>query len=180
MSVSEAFRDFKARTRRRPADTARYNDDDMREYRYMVDRDGRIFHDGTEIIDAPTLRFFLRAMQRSPDGRYLVLCQGERNWFEVPDTPFVVQRVGCAADNGRLASVELLFAGGYRETLDASTLEARGGYLDCRVRGGAFPARFGRGAVQQLATFLREDEFGLSLDVDGVTHRIAEGVDSAA
>ena len=47
----------------------------MREYRDVVDRDGRIFHDGSEIIDPLVLRFFLRAMQRSDDGRYLVLCQ---------------------------------------------------------------------------------------------------------
>ena len=47
----------------------------MREYRYVVDRDGRIFHDGSEIIDPLVLRFFLRAMQRSDDGRYRVLCQ---------------------------------------------------------------------------------------------------------
>ena len=47
----------------------------MREYRDVVDRDGRIFHDGSEIIDPIVLRFFLRAMQRSDDSRYLVPCQ---------------------------------------------------------------------------------------------------------
>ena len=41
----------------------------MREYRYTVDLDGRIFHDGSEIIDPLVLRFFLRAMQQtSPTG----------------------------------------------------------------------------------------------------------------
>jgi hypothetical protein len=144
----------------------------MREYRYSVDRDGRIFHDETEIIDAPTLRFFLRAMQRSPDGRYLVVCQGERNWFEVRDTPFVIQRLQCEQDHGRLLSVGLLFAGGYHETLDPSTLEAENGYLYCRVKDGAFRARFGRGAVQQLASFLLENEAGLSLQVGGMKHPI--------
>ena len=64
-----------------------------REYRYRVDRDGRIFHDGTEVVDPAVLRFFLRAMTRTEDGRCLVLCQGERNWFEAPDTPFVIQRL---------------------------------------------------------------------------------------
>ncbi|MBI5629192.1 MAG: hypothetical protein HY953_09755, partial [Candidatus Rokubacteria bacterium] len=64
-----------------------------REYRYRIDREGHIFHDGTEIVDPPTLRFFLLAMTRTPEGRYLAMCQGERNWFEPEDTPFVVQRV---------------------------------------------------------------------------------------
>src|SRR5262249_28669823 len=36
------------------------------------------------------------------------------------------------------------------------SLEAEGPYLYCRVRAGAFRARFGRSAVQQLAPFLVE------------------------
>ena len=52
----------------------------MREYRYTVDLDGRVFHDGSEITDAAVLRFFMRVMDLTPEGRYLVLCQGERNW----------------------------------------------------------------------------------------------------
>jgi hypothetical protein len=146
----------------------------MREYRYSVDRDGRIFHDGTEIIDAPTLRFFLRAMQRLSDGRYLAVCQGERNWFEVRDTPFVIQRVRCDEDRGRLITVELCFAGGYQEILELRSLEAEDGYLYCRVRDGTFRARFGRGAIQQLAPFLLEDETGLSLQIAGTKHPIPE------
>ena len=39
-----------------------------REYRYQVDRDGRVFHDGTEIVDPAVLRFFLRAMTRTAAG----------------------------------------------------------------------------------------------------------------
>jgi hypothetical protein len=65
----------------------------MREYRYRVDSEGRVFHDGSEVLDPLTLRFFLRAMTRTPEGRWLVVCQGERNWFEAEGTPFVVQRV---------------------------------------------------------------------------------------
>lgn len=129
----------------------------MREYRYTVDRDGRIFHEGSEIIDPLVLRFFLLAMQQTPDGRYLVVCQREQNWFETPDTPFVIQRLHCATEHGHLASVELYFAGDHHEPLDPESLEAEGPYLYCRVRGGAFRARFGRNALQQLAPFLAED-----------------------
>jgi hypothetical protein len=130
----------------------------LRDYRYTVDRDGRIFHEGSEIIDPLVLRFFLRAMRCTPEGRYLVVCQGERNWFEAGDTPFVVQRVRCSIEEGRLVAAELLFAGDYHEPLDPGSLEAEGPYLYCRVRGGAFRARFGRSAVQQLAPFLVEDK----------------------
>jgi len=129
----------------------------IREYRYTVDRDGRIFHDGSEIIDPVTLRFFLLAMQHTEDGRYLVICQNERNWFAAHDTPFVVQRVQCRTEHGDLVAVDLHFVGDYREALDPDTLETDGPYLYCRVRRRLFRARLGRTAVQQLAPFLAEE-----------------------
>jgi hypothetical protein len=146
----------------------------MREYRYLVDRDGRILHDGTEVVDPLVLRFFLRAMRRTPDGRYLVVCQGEQNWFEGEDTPFVVRGLGLAVDDGRLGAVELRFAGDYREPLDPDTLEAESGQLFCRIRRGTFRARFGRVAMQQLAPFLTEEGAGAALLLGGRRHPIRD------
>jgi len=145
----------------------------VREYRYTVDREGRVFHDGSEIVDAPTLRFFLLAMRADPDGRHVVLCQGERNWFASDDTPFVVQRVALVGAPGAVEAVELRFAGDYRERLDPATLESVSGVLYCRVRGGAFRARFGRVAMQQLATLLAEDQDGPALVLAGARHPIS-------
>ena len=149
--------------------------DPVREYRYQVDRDGRVFHDGTEIIDGAVLRLFLRTMTRTADGRWLVLCQGERNWFESPDTPFVIQRLRLAVELGQLEAVELVFSGDYREPLDPRTLEAGRDLLFCRVRGGAFRARFGRVAMQQLAPFLCDGEGGSALRLGGTRHPVRNG-----
>jgi hypothetical protein len=146
-----------------------------REYRYRVDRDGRIFHDDTEIVDPGVLRFFLRAMTRTDDGRCLVLCQGERNWFEAADTPFVVQRVRLAMEGPALQAVELCFPGDYREPLDPGTLETERDLLFCRIRGGMFRARFGRVAVQQLAPFLSDEGLGSALLLGGVRHPVRSG-----
>ncbi len=146
----------------------------VREYHYTVDRDGRVFHDGTEIVDPVTLRFFLRAMTLTPDGRWLVVCQGERNWFEAEETPFVVQRLGLTTGATGAAVLDLQLAGDVREPLDPATLESAGGRLYCRVRRGAFPARFGRVAMQQIAPFLVEDAGGIALGLGGVRHRIRE------
>jgi hypothetical protein len=144
----------------------------MREYRYTVDADGRIFHEGSEIVDPAVLRFFLRTLSRAPGDRLVVLCQGEQNWFEAADTPFVVQRLRCRTDGDALVGVELVFAGDYGEPLDASTLETEGGHLYCRVRRGAFRARFGRIALQQLAAFLVESDTHVALELGGITHAI--------
>ena len=144
-------------------------DSGMREYRYTVDRDGRIFHDGSEITDGAVLRFFLLAMQPSADGRYVAMCQGERNDFDASDTPFVVQRLRLAADG---TAIELFFAGDYHEPLDPSTLEDEDGRLYCRVRRGAFRARFGRLALQQLGACMGEREGGLHLHLAGASYPI--------
>ena len=142
----------------------------MRQYRYTVDRDGRIFHDGSEITDGAVLRFFLLAMQPSPDGRYVAMCQGERNDFDASDTPFVVQRLRPDADG---AAIELFFAGDYHEPLDPSTLEEDAdGRLYCRVRRGAFRARFGRVALQQLAPHLSDRGDTPSLHLGASIHSI--------
>lgn len=146
----------------------------MREYRYRVDLERRIFHDGSEIVDPLVLRFFLRAMQQTPEGRYLVLCQGEQNWFEPYDTPFVVQRLRCGIEGGQLASAELCFTGDYREPLDPGSLEAEGGHLFARVRRGSFRARFGRVAMQQIAPFLAEGRDGSALLLRGARYPIRD------
>jgi len=146
----------------------------MREYHYLVDREGRIFHDGTEIVDPAVLRFFLRAMRLCEDGRYLVLCQRERNWFAPHDTPFVAQRLGLIEEAGRVTAVELRFAGDYREPLDPRSLEAGDGGLYCRLRRGAFRARFGRVAMQQLAPLLADHGAGLALVLGGIRYPIRD------
>jgi hypothetical protein len=144
----------------------------VREYHYRVDREGRVFHDGTEVVDPATLRFFLLAMKRTEDGRYLVVCQGEQNWFEAEDTPFVVLRLHLTLDGERLWAAQLGLAGEYREPLDPDGLESEADRLYCRVRGGAFRARFGRTAMQQISPFLGETDGGLALVLGGSRHAI--------
>jgi hypothetical protein len=146
----------------------------MREYRYRVDAEGRVFHDGSEIVDPPTLRFFLLAMTRTPEGRWLAVCQGERNWFEPDETPFVVQRVRPVLRDGAVEGLDLVLAGEYREPLDPETLDSARGRLRCRVRRGAFPARFGRLALQQLGPHLRDEGGQPVLVLGGRRYQILE------
>jgi hypothetical protein len=150
----------------------------MREYHYRADSEGRIFHDGSEIVDPATLRFFVLAMQRASDGRYLVLCQGERNWFEPAlgegDTPLVVQRLRLAVADGQLTSVDVGLPGDHWEALDPASLESELGRLYCRVRRGTLRARLGRVALSQLAPFLSGDDRATTLALGGARHVIAE------
>ena len=146
----------------------------MREYRYRVDGDGRIFHDGSEIVDPATLRFFVLAMQRDADGRHVVMCQGERNWFDAEDTPVVVQRLRLRVEDGALQAVDLGLPGGHWEPLDPASLVAERDRLYVGVRRGQLRARLGRVAMQQLAPYLVDDGPGAALLLAGARHRIAE------
>ena len=74
------------------------------------------------------------------------------------------------ADN--LKAVELCFLGDYREPLVIDSLESEGDQLFCRIRNGAWRARFGRVALQQLAAFLVESENGPAIVINGVRHTI--------
>jgi hypothetical protein len=146
----------------------------MREYQYRVDTEGHVFHDGSEVVDPLTLRFFLLAMTRTSEGRWLAVCQGEQNWFEPDKTPFVVQRVRPVRRDGALDGIDLILAGDYHEPLDPATLESAGGRLYCRVRRGAFPARFGRLALQQLGPHLLDQGGRPSLVLGGRRYLIPE------
>ena len=146
----------------------------MREYHYRVDGDGRVFHDGSEIVDAPTLRFFLLGMRRQPDGRWLVPCQGEQNWFAAEDTPFVVQRlrldVGATAGCARVGSPRRRAAGSARSrrARDRSRpplLPACAAAPSARASGAL--------AMQQLAPYLEESAGRVTLLMAGARHAIA-------
>jgi hypothetical protein len=146
-----------------------------REYRYRVDLDGHIFHDDTEIVDPGVLRFFLLALRQTEDGRWRVMCQGESNWFDPVDTPFVVQRLEPRVGDERLEAITLVFAGDHREPLDPATLVTESGRIFCRVRQGTMIARLGRLAMQQLAPFLTEESGTVMLRLGGSRWPIRAG-----
>jgi len=147
-----------------------------REYHYRVDREGRLFHEGSEILDPAVLRFFWRTLHRTEDGRWLSVCQGEWNWVEPEETPFVIQRLRLSLDGaGRLVSAELALSGDYREPLDPASLAVGpGGMLTCAVRGGAYRARLGRRAALQLAPYLVERAGAVSLALGGQLYPVAQ------
>ena len=130
-----------------------------RNYLYFLDKEGHIWHEGTEVTDPHFALTIHRALQKTPEGKFLAKCQGENCFFEVEDVPYIIQDVAFHKDRtGQLHQVDLLFSGGYMEILDPSTLQVSpDNVLYCRVRKGDFPARFTRNSYFKLAPFLGED-----------------------
>lgn len=142
-----------------------------RESTIRLDGEGRFWHAG-ELVRHPGMQAaFARWIRRHPDdGRY-VLCNGyDWSYFGVDDVPYFVRGLRPAS-----SGLELQLSDGSSELLDASSLR-RGprDALYCRVKGGAFDARFTPGAQAALLPHLVEGADGEPLlEVGGQRFRIA-------
>lgn len=129
------------------------NNKSQRIYHYKIDSEGRLWIEGTELTDPATLKFFMRQMERLPEGGFRVLCMGETNLVEAEDVPYVVQNLKISK-----GGVQLIFPGNYREELDPETLRVgKDNVLYCKVRGGEFNARFNRKPYLELTRLIERD-----------------------
>lgn len=146
-------------------------------WHYYIDADGTLWHEGGELDDPPTLKLFMKNMAEFPEGgaeKWRVFCQGEECRITAEDVPYVVQDLEIHGDG-----VLLKFPGGYEEKLDPATLQVGArNVLYCRIRGGAFMARFNRKSYLGLAKHIQydslKDVFYLIVDnkrypINGVT-----------
>jgi hypothetical protein len=130
-----------------------------RDYFYFLDKEGHLWHEGTEIIDPRFLFTIFRSLQKTPDGKFLAKCQSENCFIDTEDAPYIVQDIAFHKDSkGNLQQADLLFSGGFMEILDPKTLfVSNSNVLYCQVRKGEFLARFTRKAYFQLTPFLHEE-----------------------
>jgi hypothetical protein len=125
-------------------------------YELRIDKDGRWFHEGVEIVRADIRNFFSQHLVRSDDGSYWVKIGNDMCPVTVEDAPFVVARVMKKPDRG----LELLLNDGRAEPLEVGTLTiSRSNVPYCRLSDG-LEARFSRPAYYQLAAFIEYDETG--------------------
>lgn len=125
-------------------------------YHYQIDTEGRLWIEGTELTDPQVLKFFMRKMEKLPDGKFRVMCMGETNLIEAEDVPYVIQKLDFQKEN-----IQLIFPGGYQETLDPKTLfMGKNKILYCKIRGGEFVARFHRRPFLELGKYIEEPKPG--------------------
>lgn len=132
-----------------------------RESSIRLDAEGRFWHAG-ELVRHPGMQAaFATWIRRHPDdGRY-VLCNGyDWTYFSVDDVPHFVRAVA-SAGSAEGEGLRLSLSDGTEELLDPASLRlgARDA-LYCRVKGGAFEARFTPGAQSSLWPYLIEGAAG--------------------
>jgi len=124
-----------------------------------IDKEGKWYHEGAEIIRADFIKFFLQHMELDEQGRYVVNWNGQRCYVDVEDTAYVVRQVDFVAKNGGLQKAVIHLNDGTSEDLIPETLfVGNEEVLYCHVKNGRFPARFLRPAYYQLAEKIVEEE----------------------
>jgi hypothetical protein len=131
----------------------------------FIDKEGRWFQNGAEIIHREIYLYFNSMLERAPDGGYRIAMGREVCTVEVEDAPFVVERL--IRENGDGILLEL--NDGAREPFYPENFwigEENIPYS--KVKGGVFHARFSRPAYYDLANNIVPDGNGaFHFELDG-------------
>ena len=128
-----------------------------RESTIRLDRNGRFWHDGAKVEHQGMAAAFASWIARHPDdGRFILTNGYDWTYFTVEDVPFFV--LSLSADP---RAPTLTLSDGTEEPLDPSGLSVGDrDALYCRVKDGAFEARFTPPAQNALAPLLVEGDDG--------------------
>jgi len=144
-----------------------------------IDKEGRWYHQGAEMIHREFIRLFYQNMVLDSKGRYLINWANERCYVEVEDTAFVVRRVSYEKGNqDRASGIELSLSDDTKEALIPDSLcVGKENILYCKVKSGLFLARFNRAAYYQLAEHIEEDGKNYFLPLHGQRYYIPQSPD---
>ena len=139
-----------------------------------IDKEGRWFHKGVEMIRREFVRSFYQQMELDDAGRYIIFWGGKHCYVDVVDTAFVVKRLSyLSEESGKRARFMVSLSDDTEEELIPGTLYlGEENVLYCRVKGGDFPARFNRAAYYQLAAHIEEEGGDFVLPVNGKKFKI--------
>ncbi len=130
-----------------------------------IARDGRWWHEESEITRPELVRLFSTILRREPDGRFVLVTPGERLDIDVEDAPFLAVELlseGAGRDRRlafRLNTGDLVVAGPEHPLRFADAADSDGPHPYLHVRGG-LEALLARPVYYELA------ELALAEDAD--------------
>jgi len=146
-----------------------------------IDKEGRWYHKGAEMIHREFIRLFYENMELDSLGRYVIDWKGQRCYVDVEDTAFVVRRVTHQEKvaEGVKERFLLSLSDDTEEDLVPETLYVgRDNVLYCRVKNRTFPARFTRAAYYQLTEYVQEEDGVYYLPLSGRKNKISQSESS--
>ncbi len=150
-----------------PSRNGQQNMRDVTPYlKLVIDKDGRWFQNGTEIIHPEIYKYFNQLLEKTADGGYQIRRGHEFCSVEVEDAPYVVQ----AVDEVEKSKVYIRLNDGSDELLKPEWFWiGRDNVPYCLIKNGSFHARFSRPAYYALARHIVADEEGQNffLHIDG-------------
>jgi len=140
----------------------------------FIDKEGRWYHDGIEMIRRTFIRFFYKNMALDSQGRYVINWNGKQCQVDVEDTAFVIRRVLCQdGKQGQDARFVLYLSDDTQEDLIPETLfVGKDNVMYCRIKKSIFPARFNRAAYYQLAQYIEEGKGNYYLPLNKKKYKI--------
>ena len=140
----------------------------------FIDKEGKWFYKGAEMIHREIIQEFYRHMGIDSEGRYIISWRGTQCYLEVEDVPFIIRRVDLKGSaKGTDSKISLYLSNDEQEDLMPDTLHAGIDHVFyCRVKDGQFPARFSRAAYYQLAEYIDEDNGRYFLPLNGERYYI--------
>ena len=143
----------------------------------LIDKEGRWFHKGLEMIHREFIKLFYQNMKVDSQGRYVITLAGDQCYVDVEDTPYVVWRTAVTNDDGTGPRFSLHLSDDSLEDLDPHTLKVgEGNVLYCKIRNGTLPARFSRPAYYQLTEHIEEEKGIFFLTLKGQRFPIDIGI----
>jgi uncharacterized protein len=142
-----------------------------------IDKEGRWYHEGAEMIHREFIRLFYDNMELDSRGRYVIDWKGQRCYVEVEDTAFVVRRVvrqEKGDENGNERLILSLSDDTQEELMPDTLYVGRDNVLYCSVKDRVFPARFTRAAYYQLAEYVEEENGTYYLPLNGLRNKISQ------
>jgi hypothetical protein len=128
------------------------------QYVIRIDREGRWFYNGREIIHPGVLKVFNDGLFLGEDNNHYLKVEDDIARIEVEDTPFVVRRIRPVDGEGEVIGFLIGLSDETEEPLDLATLEIDQKNIPyCRTKRG-MAARFTSQAYYMLAEYIEYDE----------------------
>jgi len=136
--------------------------------KFVIESDGRWFHDGEEITHVRTWQYFSRTIKCDPDGTVYLTDGKVRINIEVKDAPLLVTAIRIEPAGVRLRLHDETYV-----TLDPATIRFLGGAPYCTAREG-LAAKFTTTAWMQLSDLIEESPDGFVLVLNGKKYPVSQ------